>query len=1171
MSDQGANIAEVVLAEVERALTPLTDVVTAEDPGTELRRFLMFCGWQVRGELDPAPVVAGITGLAGALDTVRDGLAPDDLEDLVAAVESVSTLFTAVRGIVDLVASGGLRPPTEAEVAVLGEDVLQWLMVRWLARKPLVGDVAPLLGLLENVDVPEATVGGWLTRRAGRRQRFNGRAIRELLADPVGYVRGRVVPHDWADSTDAAATNLLLAQVLGPLLARLGGTWRTHPDALASAEDLVVNGRTAIVEFAVPVADDDGRVRFGTELEMYSAADKDPDGRPGPAVGVAPFGGYSHTISSGQWALTLAVLVSFGGVDRGEPAPAIRISDSGVVLDDDSLDARFDLKAERVGVIDEGSSGPALAVVIGGAVSTRLELGRVALELFAELGQDTDYGGLLSVADAAFVLAAGEGDGFLKKVLPEEVRVPFALGLGWSRLRGLYVESGDDGAGSEGFAGTIPIGLALGPLSIPSVYIALKPDGEKIVLVVAASAEVTLGPVAASIERAGLALELSAPDGGGNAGPVELAATFQPPAGVGLAIKGGLVTGGGYLFADPDAGEYGGAVQLQIGAIGVSAVGLLSTRMPDGSDGFSLLVLISVRFPPIQLGLGFAITAIGGLVGVNRTIAIEELRSGLQSGSLDTILFPPDLAANARKVVSDLGRYFPPVEGQYVFGPTAEIVWGTPALVTIQIGLFLELPSPLRVVLAGKLRMTLPTPEAPVLDLKLDLLGSLDLTAKKLAIDAVLRDSRVAAFTLTGQAAVRLSWGETPGLLIAAGGFHPRFVPPSDSPALSRLTLALGSSDNPRLRLAAYFALTSNTAQVGARLDLYAGVDIPVIGTFSVSAVLGFDALFQFEPFAFVVDITAQIALEWDDDPFLAVRLDMSLSGPKPWHAIGTASFECFGRHEISFDVTVGQAPPPRSLPSEDVEALVVRALGEPAAWSAVPPGDGAAVVSLREGADRVNGVVVVHPLGSLTVSQKVAPLDTELARFGEALVSGARTMRIGDVRLGKVPVYADTVRDQFAPAHFLDMTDAQKLEAPSFQKLPAGARFATAPVTLPSQLLATAVTFDERVIDPGAGPEPTPRTLQSSVPMTAERLMDQVGGSATATGPAVLAAALATEPAVAVVEPQFAIALPGMTVAGGESAHLATYVEAEELRRRAGGRGLLVVETSEIIAGVSS
>ena len=66
-----------------------------------------------------------------------------------------------------------------------------------------------------------------------------------------------------------------------------------------------------------------------------------------------------------------------------------------------------------------------------------------------------------------------------------------------------------------------------------------------------------------------------------------------------------------------------------------------------------------------------------------------------------------------------------------------------------------------------------------------------------LAIDAVLRDSRVAAFTLTGQAAVRLSWGETPGLLIAAGGFHPRFVPPSDSPALSRLTLALGRTPGP--------------------------------------------------------------------------------------------------------------------------------------------------------------------------------------------------------------------------------------------------------------------------------------------------------------------------------------------------------------------------------------
>ncbi len=1164
------NIADVVLVEFGKALTPLAQIAVAEEPLTQLRRFLQFCGWQVTSDIDPAPIVKGILGFVDAVDSVRDGIDPKDLDDFLAAVEGVSELISAIEGIAKLIAAGGPKSATQAEVGILAEDVLQWLMVRWLARKPMVGDLAPLLGLLEQVDLPAASVGGWLVRRPDRRQRFNPKAIRDLLSDPVGYVRNRVVANDWASSADAAATNLLLSQVLAPLLARVGGTWRTHSDALASQEDLREKGRLAIVEFAIPVADDSGRVSFGTEIEMLSAVDQDDAGRTGPAIALAPFGGYQQTITTGQWALTISALVALGGVDAGDSLPAIRVSKSGIDLAE-SLDARFDLRAERLGALSEGSEERAPAVVLGGAGGTRLELGRVAMELFAAFGSTSDYGGLLSVADAAFVLAAGEGDGFLKKVLPKEMRVPFALGLGWSRLRGLYVENGDDGAGSDGFAGTIPIGLALGPIKVPSVYVAVKPDGEKIVLIAAASADVVLGPIAASIERAGLALELSFPPDGGNVGPAELAARFQPPVGVGLAIKGGLVTGSGYLFADPDAGEYGGAVQLQIGAVGVSAVGLLTTRMPDGSDGFSLLVLISVRFPPIQLGLGFAITAIGGLVGVNRTVAIEELRNGLQTGSLDTILFPPDLATNARQVVSDLGRYFPPAEGQYVFGPTAEIVWGTPALVTIQLGLFLELPSPLRVILAGKLRMTLPTPEAPVLDLRLDLLGSLDLTAKKLAIDAVLRDSRVAAFTLTGQAAVRLSWGETPGLLLAAGGFHPRFTPPSDFPALSRLTLALGNSDNPRLRLAAYFALTSNTAQVGARLDLYAGVDIPVIGTFSVSAILGFDALFQFEPFAFVVDITAQVSLEWDGDPFLAVRLDMALSGPKPWHAVGTATFECFGRHQLGFDVTIGQAPPPRSLPSENVQALVAKALAEPGAWSAVPPGAAAAVVSLREGADRIAGAIVVHPLGSLTVSQKVAPLDTELVRFGEATIQGPRNLKIQEVRLGGAKVTAGTVRDQFAPAQFLQMTDAQKLEAPSFQKLPSGASFDTVRVTLPTQMLATDVELDERIIDPGHGPDPTVRTTLRKTLMTTKGLLDQVGGAAAQSGPAALAVALSAQPAVTLVEPHFAVALPGMTVAGGSTAYLSTYVEAEELRRNAGGVGMLVVETSEIITGARS
>ena len=90
------------------------------------------------------------------------------------------------------------------------------------------------------------------------------------------------------------------------------------------------------------------------------------------------------------------------------------------------------------------------------------------------------------------------------------------------------------------------------------------------------------------------------------------------PKGVALAFSQGPVKGGGYLFFDPDQSMYAGAVQLSIKALSLSAVGVVTTRLPDGSDGFSMLVMITAEIPPIQLGFGFSLIGIGGLVGIHR-------------------------------------------------------------------------------------------------------------------------------------------------------------------------------------------------------------------------------------------------------------------------------------------------------------------------------------------------------------------------------------------------------------------------------------------------------------------------------------------------------------------------------------------------------------------------
>ena len=65
--------------------------------------------------------------------------------------------------------------------------------------------------------------------------------------------------------------------------------------------------------------------------------------------------------------------------------------------------------------------------------------------------------------------------------------------------------------------------------------------------------------------------------------------------------------------------------------ITLKAFGLIATRMPDGSRGYSLIVFITAEdFRPIPLGLGFTLLGIGGMVAVNRTFDQEVLRAGIE-------------------------------------------------------------------------------------------------------------------------------------------------------------------------------------------------------------------------------------------------------------------------------------------------------------------------------------------------------------------------------------------------------------------------------------------------------------------------------------------------------------------------------------------------------------
>ena len=153
-----------------------------------------------------------------------------------------------------------------------------------------------------------------------------------------------------------------------------------------------------------------------------------------------------------------------------------------------------------------------------------------------------------------------------------------------------------------------------------------------------------------------------------------------------------------------------------------------------------------------------------------------------------------------------------------------------------------------------------------------------------------------------------------------SAGFHPRFTPPPGFPALQRITIDMPSGIVSKLRLAAYLALTSNSIQLGANLDVFIGVS-----GFGLSGHLGFDALLQRHPFRFDADISGSVALTAGGDDLASVSLDATLTGPAPYNIAGK-----FKVHIVFFDVHVsfnhswGEDAP--SLPVASVD--VARCLG---------------------------------------------------------------------------------------------------------------------------------------------------------------------------------------------------------------------------------------------------
>jgi hypothetical protein len=564
--------------------------------------------------------------------------------------------------------------------------------------------------------------------------------------------------------------------------------------------------------------------------------------------------------------------------------------------------------------------------------------------------------------------------------------------------------------------------------------VGLTPGGGGIPIEVSATVGATLGPLDVTIERIGLRATLDFPAGGGNLGPARLELGFQPPAGLGVDMDAGPVQGGGYLSVDPSGGRYAGVLHFKLSFIGVTAYGIYE-QAPGGAPSF--VAVLGIRFwPGIQLGFGFALTGVGGLVGLNRRANVDLLRERLASGAAGNVLFCDEPVKNAPTLLGDLAAFFPSAAGTFVVGPTLQISWLAP-IVRLDVAVLIELPGPSKIVILGSIRVLIGIDETfALLYLRMDFLGVLGFEQRMISLDAVLVNSHaLGVFRLTGAMALRLSYGDNP--YIPIGGFHPRFDPgPLSLPAILRVGAVLDVSVVARvyLRLEMYVAFTSNTLQLGAKVE--AGFEL---GPISAHGYLTFDALIQFRPFALDIEFSAGFSVEVFDVSLCSVDVSGRLTGPGPLvvHAEATVRL-LFVKVSGSATIELGgnDGDKPQSIPS------IVKALEPELGRDANLRAEGSDHRIVPRPEQPVSGVLV-SPLGSLIWEQKRARLETLVDRFEGAPLIGSHQLQL------EVPA-GWTVRDEtdwFSPGTFtsLDLKASQTLNNATFQQLRSGIRIGSA------------------------------------------------------------------------------------------------------------------------------
>jgi hypothetical protein len=1011
------NTLEFIAEHFLLAMEPLTSSFSSEE---SFKDFLADLGWNFNS------VPAAINSLKAPVTQTQSAIAGEGAFDLSAIREIVKSLTTAIKAIYGLKDAAGLAVEFKDEFP---GQLVQYLLVEYLLNhQPKTGNLLRTLGIIRLEDI--AASG---SRPAYEKRVFAFSDLGTMFSDPLVFFRNG---YHWGES---AFSGELLINNIYELLTSWG--FSSYPEVLDETTLDQLNqgakdpentyGSVLKISF---LEDSTHAAKFNIGVSLFILPET-ATSMPGFALLPFATGDFSETFNLTEF-LSLGVE---GELDLSGGIGILVRPDKDIELNTGFGSGSPSSISGKLGILITLSNPEEPFTIIGSPQASRLEIAGISTkgglrfhtggkyEVFTEFG--LEKGKIVVKPDP------DEADSFLAKLLPEDgIQLEFDLTVGFSTSQGIYF------AGSGGLEIALPVHLNLGPIDIDSATIAIKAKSESgtttIPVELGATIKADFSVLKAVVENIGLKANFTFPKGGnGNLGPLDLSLGFKPPAGVGLSVDAGVVKGGGYLYLDYDRGEYAGALELTFSEIvSLKAIGIITTRMPDGSKGFSLLIIITAEFGSgLQLGFGFVLLGVGGLLGLNRTMRLQLLADGVRSGGVNGIMFPTNVVENAPKIISDLKTYFPAEEGKFLIGPMAKLGWGTPALISVSLGIIFEIPG--NIAILGIIKVALPTEQSALLILQVNFIGAIEFDKERLWFFASLYNSRVLFITIEGEMGLLIGWGNNPNFVTSVGGFHPMFNPPPlPFPSPKRLSFNILNESWGKIRVMGYFAVTSNTAQFGAQVELYFGFSV-----LSIEGSLGFDALFQFSPFWFIIQISCSFSVKVFGMGLFSVRVKMSLEGPTPWRAKGTGSISfLFFDIDVDFDKTWGDNAN-TTLPPIEAFPLVLQEVSKLENWKALPPSGNSIGVTLRkiEAEESEEPLVVLHPLGTLEFRQRMIPLNITLDKIGNQKPSDANKFNVAPE--GGTLKEEDILQEKFAMAQFRDMESSQKLSIPSFQDLDAG------------------------------------------------------------------------------------------------------------------------------------